>query len=245
MPGHEYFINSAIFFTGSNRHSGDSQNYLPRNLKKIMKNRGHIILSIELAIEGGSLSLSRGKQEIDFWVGTREVSKAEDVLEQIAILLKKNTISIKQIETIIVSNNFGSLTGAKIGQAIAQGLKKAINCKIVRVPILQALAALTNADFEGEILTALPLGRNNIGWQTFRKNKLQSMQLFKPSIEPQISTAEAFTKTVDFGNYGHIILHDSISRIFSVNRSFYSTMSQKTLIAGRNLAFIIAKAHTP
>jgi len=93
----------------------------------------NIILSIETTSKVGRLSLFDGATEIDFWAGNNKASKAEDVLEEISNLLKKNNIEKKYISSIIVSKSSGSSTGIKIGLAIAKGLKTAINCKIIEV----------------------------------------------------------------------------------------------------------------
>ena len=96
-----------------------------------MEEKKNIILSIETAAGGGSLTLYRDEAEIDRWAGAKDVSKAEDILEQISDLLKKNKIEKKQIRSINVSSRSGSLTGTKICLAIAKGLSSALAIEVV------------------------------------------------------------------------------------------------------------------
>ncbi len=52
-------------------------------------NRTNILLAIETASAGGSISLLRNNVEIDKWSGASVISKSEDVLDEISALLKK------------------------------------------------------------------------------------------------------------------------------------------------------------
>ena len=103
-----------------------------------MKFEKNIILSIETTFEGGSLALYKGETEIDSWSGTKQVSKAEDILEQISELLKKNKIEKKHLQLIAVSDGSGSSTGAKIGLAIAKGLGDALAVKVVKLSVSES-----------------------------------------------------------------------------------------------------------
>ncbi len=98
-----------------------------------------IILSIETAIEGGSISIIEGKDEIDFWIGNKESLKAEVFLLEISKILDKNKIEKKNIKSIIVSNGPGSSTGLKIGLATARGLGTVLNCEVIEVSLFEAV----------------------------------------------------------------------------------------------------------
>lgn len=98
-----------------------------------MESKKDITLSIETAIGGGSLAFYKNETEIDSWAGTKAVSKAEDVLEQISELLKKNDIKNTDIQLIAVSDGPGSPTGTKIGLAIAKGLANALGIETVEI----------------------------------------------------------------------------------------------------------------
>ncbi|MCA1626060.1 MAG: tRNA (adenosine(37)-N6)-threonylcarbamoyltransferase complex dimerization subunit type 1 TsaB, partial [Acidobacteria bacterium] len=156
-------------------------------------NEDKIILSIETAIRGGSISIIRGSKQIDFWTGEGEVSKSDEVLHQISILLRKNNVEKREIRFIAVSTGPGSFTGLRIGIALARGLGKSLNCPIKGISALDALTLKANdAKF---ILTAIPFSKNQICWQLFeakkpKKSVLNSMQ---------ISTEEMFLRDMISG----------------------------------------------
>ena len=87
-----------------------------------------LTLSIETAVQGGSISLLQGKTELHNWIGSREVSKSEDVLQEIKNILKRNEIEKEELKKIVVSRGPGSHTGVRIGMAVGIGLRKALNC---------------------------------------------------------------------------------------------------------------------
>jgi tRNA A37 threonylcarbamoyladenosine modification protein TsaB len=97
-------------------------------------NTKKIVLAIETGFAGGSISLLRNNVEIDKWSGSRAISKSEDVLNEISILLKKNKIERFEISSIVISKKAGSLTGLRIGLALARGLSKSLNCQYKETP---------------------------------------------------------------------------------------------------------------
>lgn len=127
-----------------------------------------IVLSIETGVRGGSLSLLKNNSEIDFWIGEGQTSKAEEILEQIARLLEKNNISKSRINSIAVSEGPGSQTGLRIGEALAHGLRKSIDCSLAKVPLLRAMAM--NLGIPQRIVAAVSFGKNQIHWQSFYTN---------------------------------------------------------------------------
>jgi tRNA threonylcarbamoyl adenosine modification protein YeaZ len=147
-----------------------------------------IVLSIETGIRGGSLSLLRNGVEIDGWKGAENVSKAEDILEQTAKLFTRSGVPKENVSLITFSSGPGSATGLRIGQAIARGLSKAINCSIKTVPVFDALAteaavAANNENFA----TAIPFGKNMIYWRLYiagsnRKCLNTELELSSPQI---------------------------------------------------------------
>lgn len=127
-----------------------------------------IILSIETAVHGGTLSLMANRIEIAGWEGALRISRAEDVLEQISNLLDENNIKKTQIKIICVSKGAGSLTGEKIGSALGRGLAKSLNCPLVEVDVFESLLNAAGNLPDGNYLTAVPSGKNQVQWQKFR-----------------------------------------------------------------------------
>ena len=123
-----------------------------------------VLLAIESAISGGSISLWSNSEEIDRWIGEGGVSRAEDLLPNIAEMLKRNSISRAVIGSIAVSIGPGSFTGIRIGIATALGLRVSLGIPLVGISILEAIVLEQNA---GRILAAVPMGRDAICYQMF------------------------------------------------------------------------------
>src|SRR5258708_18599521 len=96
-------------------------------------------LAIESAISGGSISLLKGR-EIANWIGSSNVSKAEDLLANIDHLLAANDIALNEIDLITVSAGPGSFTGIRIGIATALGLKAGLGIAMSSESALKAIA---------------------------------------------------------------------------------------------------------
>ena len=59
-----------------------------------------IVLAIESAVCGGSISLLRDGRETANWIGSESVSKAENLLPNIDALLAANNVSRREIKLI-------------------------------------------------------------------------------------------------------------------------------------------------
>jgi tRNA A37 threonylcarbamoyladenosine modification protein TsaB len=127
-----------------------------------------VILAIETAFAGGSVSLFEKGVEIDRWIGSNAVSKSEDVLDEISFLLNKNKIQREEIKTIVVSRYAGSLTGLRIGQALARGLSKSLDCQFREVSVLKSL--LIERNKSGKILTLIQINKRECWYQIFYIN---------------------------------------------------------------------------
>lgn len=130
----------------------------------------NITLAIESAIRGGSISLITGDVEIDNWIGSTDVSKAEDLLVDIEAMLGRNSLSVRDINHIAVSAGPGSFTGIRIGIATALGLKSGLGIPISSVSALSAMVGII--DLDGQATVAVPVGRNAICVQTFSIEKI-------------------------------------------------------------------------
>jgi tRNA threonylcarbamoyl adenosine modification protein YeaZ len=127
-----------------------------------------ITLSIETAVEGGSLSLLDGDSIIDRWVGEREVSRSEDLIEAISAILRRNQLKANDLDILSVSRGPGSYTGARIGLATAIGLKNALEIECFAASVLDSF----NFKFGNQnldVITAVSFGKNDVCYQIFEK----------------------------------------------------------------------------
>ena len=132
-----------------------------------MKSSTEIVLAIETAIVGGSISLAENGSEIGNWIGDNSgVAKAENLLGNIHDLLAASKISQKDIDLIAVSAGPGSFTGIRIGIATALGLKTGLGIQMASVSALQALVH-HHADISADVFAVLPVGRNAVCIQRF------------------------------------------------------------------------------
>ncbi|MBK7803973.1 MAG: tRNA (adenosine(37)-N6)-threonylcarbamoyltransferase complex dimerization subunit type 1 TsaB [Chloracidobacterium sp.] len=123
------------------------------------------MLAIESAIGGGSIALYSNGERIDGMIGSTLMSRAEDLLPNIDLLLKRNALSISDVNEVVVSNGPGSFTGIRIGLATAMGLAAAGNLRLRRVSALEAIAWTCGR--QGEFVVVLPVGRETVCIQTF------------------------------------------------------------------------------
>jgi len=150
-----------------------------------------ITLSIETAVQGGSLSLLRGNSELDYQIGARDTLNSEDILDDIKKILERNEVGRKSIKKIVLSRGPGSYTGVRVGMAVGLGLKKALDCEIVGASTLEAMVLagkMANLDVE-EVITAVPIGRNQICWQNF---KIDNLKIVDNQTLPKFSTIAEF-----------------------------------------------------
>lgn len=159
-----------------------------------------LTLAFESAIAGGSISLLDGDDEIDHWIGSSDISKAEDLLINIDTLLSNNNFSRRDIKLIAVSAGPGSFTGIRIGIATAQGLKSGLAISMMSIPALNSIAA-TAAD--EELIVAVPMGRNSICLQRFNENETTS--------EPYLLDADKLAMQIRADKQSRYIVHAKLT----------------------------------
>lgn len=179
-----------------------------------MTDSPQIVLAIESAISGGSISLLCGGVEIASWIGTSNVSKAEELLVNIDELLTANKIELKELDLIAVSAGPGSFTGIRIGIATALGLKNGLNIPMSSESALKAMALAYKAD--ARIIAAIPMGRNAICSQTFQKSESGITALDDPRTTPE----DEFLASLLQERGSEFILHEILySKIEPVSNS--------------------------
>lgn len=128
--------------------------------------KSRLVLAIEAAVRGGSIALIENDSEIAAWHGTADVSRAEDLLSNIADVFDRTQIEKNRVDLIAVSNGPGSYTGIRIGLATALGLARALNIECVGVPLLPAIAEWHRKGTN--CVVVIPIGRSELCWQSFK-----------------------------------------------------------------------------
>lgn len=189
-----------------------------------------ITLAIESAIGSGSLSILHGEMEIGFWVGTKSVSRAEDLLEEISFLLAKNRLEIGDVDLIAVSSQFGSHTGLRIGLSTALGLKRAGGCDIASVSLLSSFKRVENVS--GKIIYAVSGNLKNVYAQVFAAGaNCEPEELTKP-MQLEISQ---FFDLIESENADSVIANELLSNLLTEKRHWPG----QSINAGNNLARLI------
>ena len=127
--------------------------------------RPQTILAVEAAIAGGSLSIIRGGESVSRRCGTGVLTRAEDLLPNIDLLLRNCDVDSDQLDAIAVSIGPGSFTGLRVGISTALGLSLALAKPHIGVPLLDAIAA--SLDYLDGFAITVPIGRTDICFQGF------------------------------------------------------------------------------
>lgn len=193
-----------------------------------MNDSGHdqIVLAIESAIEGGSLSLLRGGAEIGSRIGAAGVSRAEDLLVDIDDLLKANAVKPRDLHIIASSAGPGSFTGLRIGIATALGLARGSGATFASVSLLFACASQWISTGTGVVV--LPMGRGAAATQPF-------------SAGPAGVTADEQPRVIAIGEVADYIAACPQARVL-LHQSLAAAVppSQQLQIIGPNLAVAVA-----
>ena len=198
------------------------------------KNGKNIVLAIETAVQGGSLSLLEKGKEVDFWQGSGSISKSADVLDEISRLFQKNKIKKNQIEQIVVSRGPGSFTGTRIGLALALGLKKSLGCDICGVSVLEAMAwqAVGNKN----IFTAIPFGTKQVCLQKFQIGQKRELNIVKL---PGVMLFETFVQFLKVELEASFVLYGKLHKVALEQIQTEHQIIKRMANCGENLAHLI------
>ena len=169
-----------------------------------MNNQNNVILAIESAISGGSISLQKDGIEIANWIGSSSVSKAEDLLVNIDAVLTSTGVSRHDIDLVAVSAGPGSFTGIRIGLATSLGLKAGLGIKMASESALKAM--VWDKPAGRPVSTALPVGRNSICLQKFQIIDGEVVALEDPHTLPDDIFLEFLRNEKDT----EFVLHESL-----------------------------------
>lgn len=156
------------------------------------------VLGIESAIAGGSVCITCSNRELGSWIGDRDVSRAEDLLPNIDRLLRENSISLGDLDRIIVSVGPGSFTGIKVGISTVLGLHAALGVTCLGI---SAMDALSLVDGYADVNIAVPMGRGTICVQSYSDNRTAS--------KPHLLSARELVSIASVGG-PRLVLHGSL-----------------------------------
>lgn len=193
-----------------------------------------ITVGIESAIEGGSATLFHNGAEIDGMVGESGISRAEDILPNIDLLLRRNCLEREDIGTIVVATGPGSFTGIKIGIATALGMGDGLDRPVVGITSLHAMTYAVETD--RQVISAVPIGRNFVAAQRFEKIAGKA----SPIAVPELFTETQFLHTLK-NTPGIAVLYSGlIDRLSSIDE----VVNPGTVVgAGPNIASLSVRGH--
>ena len=102
-----------------------------------------LLLAIETTTKNCSVALFENSNLIAYKEkNSNEYSHAEQLTFFIAEVVKKSTITLKEVDAIILSKGPGSYTGLRIGTSTAKGLCYSLDIPLVSVSTLKSMALL-------------------------------------------------------------------------------------------------------
>lgn len=163
------------------------------------------VIAIETAVAGGSLCVFKNGAKVASWTGSSDMSRAEDVLINIKRSLDESDVKKEEIDLIAVSSGPGSFTGIRIGLSTAMGLRTGLGCDMSSVSTLVAMAA--NSKFEGEVMAAVPMGRNAVCTQILSIDRANITEVNEPTVVEEAT----FIHSMDQDETTKYILHGSLA----------------------------------
>ncbi len=98
------------------------------------------ILNIESATDCCSVSLSEGEKLLDEIFEPQPKSQASLLAPMVENLLKRNNLSISDIDAVAISEGPGSYTGLRVGLSLAKGICYGASLPLIGVNTLAAMA---------------------------------------------------------------------------------------------------------
>lgn len=200
-------------------------------------NSQNIILGMETGVLGGSLSLIEEGNEIDSWSGQKNISKSEDVLDELSQMLNRNKLSLQNIKKIVISSGPGSFTGLRIGKAIALGLRASTRCMLLEMSCLDALLfLLENPEKYQKIIAAVQFSRTHVGWKEINVREDRKKSVAK---EIKLGDVEEFCLSLEEGNKT-VILNKTFIRESNLIERLTESKRIELITPEENIAFALA-----
>jgi tRNA threonylcarbamoyladenosine biosynthesis protein TsaB len=149
-----------------------------------MPNSSATILAIETATSSCSVALSHGNLVFQrAKVGSNIHSQV--LLTMVQEVLAQASLELRDIDAVAVGQGPGSFTGLRIGVGVAQGLAYGVNCPMIGVSSLDALAHQANVD--GHVIAAIDARMGEIYCCQYRNvagqlQRLNELEVLKPAV---------------------------------------------------------------
>ena len=158
------------------------------------------ILALDSSTESCSVALLRGSGEQTEITGQSQLAVRQHnlvLLPMVERVLAEADCSLSQVDLIAFGRGPGSFVGVRVGCGVAQGLAFGIDCPVVAVSTLRAMAQGAYRTFGAEaVMSAIDARMKEIYWGAFTLDDKQCMQplvdemvcppeqaLFSPSCE--------------------------------------------------------------
>lgn len=132
----------------------------------MIENQGHIILSIDTATRGCTVSLTKGGlidgEVIGLQVLNNDLTHSRRLLTTIDDVMVKAGLTWPQIEAVAVGLGPGSFTGLRIGMATAKGLVTSADIPLLGVSTLDALAACCCTDSSLQVCSVIDARKKEV-----------------------------------------------------------------------------------
>ena len=119
-----------------------------------------IILAVDTATLGGSVSLVRGNSILASRTGDPKISHSNSLLQDINTCLDEAFIKLTDIDLFAASSGPGSFTGLRIGLATVKALSRTLGRPCAGIPTLLAVARAAGSS--EATVAMLPAGRGEV-----------------------------------------------------------------------------------
>lgn len=173
----------------------------------------NLVLSLETATRGGGLALLRGENVLSEWRGDESFSHSSGLLIEIEKLLRREQMTLAEIDLFAVALGPGSFTGLRVGVATIKGFCAALQKKAVGVPTFEAMIydAPSNSH---RVYAALPAGRSEIFVQFFENGAAVSqIQSYRFDVFKEILSNSGDVLVIAEPRIQEHLAHENMNRV--------------------------------
>lgn len=188
-----------------------------------------------LAIDTSSAICSTAILENDNLIDKNEINNgkthSENLMPLIDELLKRNNISLKEIDLIACCPGPGSFTGIRIGVSTVKPFSEVLNIKIASVTSLESLARNTQCDDNQVIVSLIDARNNQVYAGIFDQNYHKKEEFIADDINNIIDNLKKYQNIVFVGNGS--VLHRDLLISKLENISFSDNNDQSAVSQGK------------